>query len=183
MQSSWITGFCPSSRWACVAVAIATLLLAGLTQAQTPAQGVEPVQIGSVYPAGTYKNLNPQVDAEMVDLSTVIGKKPVVFCYWIPGNPRADEVLQDVQAAVKNAGTDKVEFYVVVLLREDRGVEFVHQGVEKLGIDVPILEDPGFEFGLRLRVQSVPNIGTAFTVVLNETSLDSSFVSSDDGEG
>jgi two-component system, sensor histidine kinase and response regulator len=31
-------------------------------------------------------------------------------------------------------------------------------------------------------VQSVPNIGTAFTVVLNETSLDSSFVSSDDGE-
>ncbi|MDB4324802.1 TlpA family protein disulfide reductase [bacterium] len=158
MRSTWMTEFRPSSRWACVAVAIAALLLAGLSYAQAPKQGVQPVQLGSVYPAGSYKNLNPRVSEEMVDLSKVIGSKPIVFYYWIPGNPRADEVLQDIQAVVSEAGADNVQFYPIVLLREDRGVEFVHQGVEKLDIKVPILEDPGFEFGQRLRVQSVPNI-------------------------
>ena len=56
------------------------------------------------------------------------------------------------------------------------------QDIAGSGLGLSIVKKLAELYNGTAEVQSVPNIGTAFTVVLNETSLDSSFVSSDNGE-
>lgn len=155
MSNGRISGIRVSTRWACLAAILMALAIAGAARAQGQ---VAPVPFGEILPPAKYRNLNPAAGPESFDLGSVLGRKPFVLYYWIPGNPRADEVFQELQSIVQTQGTDKVALIGVVLLRPERGIEYVNMGVEKLGLQVPILEDPDFKIGQQLRVQSVPNI-------------------------
>jgi len=105
---------------ACRTLAAAALLIAaaGSLFAQSApkppgAPGLAPVkrvEFGAPFPAAKFANLNeaPGQPAS-VELATYLGKKPIVFVYWMAGNPRAEKILMDTQAAVDKAGADKAK--------------------------------------------------------------------------
>ena len=75
---------------------------------------VPPVEFGAAFPAAKFANLNDAPgQPATVDLATYLGKKPIVFVYWMAGNPRSEKILLDTQAAVDKAGADKVAFFSV----------------------------------------------------------------------
>ena len=142
----------------CVVLSLMLLCATVAAQSPTQPQPTGPAEFGKLFPAGIYKNLNLKAGPNTIDLSATVGRKPVILVYWIPGNPRADEVFKDVQAVVDEVGSDKVALYGVVLTQPNRGREAVENRVTALGIKVPVLDDEGFKIGQQLRVQSVPNI-------------------------
>ena len=120
---------------------------------------VPPARFGEKFVAGSHANLNRRPNQpERIDLAREIGTRPVILFYWIAGNPRADEMLDALDALVGELGRDKVGFYAVVLRRSERDDAAIANRVAELGLDAPVLDDPSFEIGQRLRVQSVPNI-------------------------
>jgi thiol-disulfide isomerase/thioredoxin len=117
------------------------------------------VGFGKPFPAGQYNNLNVQAGGPgSIDLGQILGKKPILLLYWIPGNPRADAMLQSVQALIEEIGPEKLALFAVVYPRPGRDVDIIEKKLSKLGIRVPVLRDEGFNLGRKLRVQTVPNI-------------------------
>jgi len=142
---------------------LAAALLAGAAAHAAPAgstaTGVEPAVFGEPFPPGTYNNLNEQAGGPArIDLAGVLGKKPVVLFYWIAGNPRADEMFQQIQALAGEIGPDKLALYGVALQRPGREADVILKKLRELAIAVPVLDDEGFRIGQQLRVQTVPNI-------------------------
>lgn len=120
---------------------------------------VRPVLAGQPFPAASFKNLNAAAGgAETVDLAQVLGKKPVVFCYWIAGNRHSEEVLVQLQSLVGELGAERLALYSFVLEQPGRGVEIIRSRIEAQAIRVPVLNDEGFKIGNQLLVQSVPSI-------------------------
>jgi len=120
---------------------------------------VPAARFGDKFPAGSYANLNRRPNQPpRVDLAREIGTRPVILYYWIAGNPRADEMFGALNALVGELGRDKVALYGVVMRRSERDDAAIASRVGEMSLDVPILDDPGFEIGQRLRVQSVPNL-------------------------
>ena len=157
-----------TAKWKIVSFCLAAALVAAAcseapveAQAKSPSAPAAPAptRFGEPFTAGVMKNVNQQAGGPaQVDLSQVLGKKPVVLFYWIAGNPIADRVFQEVQTLVEEVGQDKLELYGVVYQRSERDVEAVADRVVSLKIKVPVLQDDDFELGKRLRIQSVPNV-------------------------
>jgi len=131
---------------------------AAATPQATPVP-VPATRFGDKLTAGSYANLNrrPNQPAR-VDLAHELGARPVILFYWIAGNPRADEMFDALDALVGELGRDKVGLYGVVLRRSERDDAAIASRVGEMSLDVPVLDDPEFEIGQRLLVQSVPNI-------------------------
>jgi len=156
------------ARWKILPFCLAIVLVAAAcSEAPVEAQAKRPsappasaqTRFGEPFAAGVMANVNQQAGGPaQVDLSQVLGSKPVVLYYWIAGNPIADRVFQEVQALAEEVGKDKLELYGVVYQRSERDVEAVADRVASLKINVPVLEDVDFKLGKRLRVQSVPNV-------------------------
>jgi peroxiredoxin len=163
-----------TAKWKVVSFCLAVGLVAvACSEAPVEAQAAKPkaptpppaqTRFGEPFSVGVMPNVNQQAGGPaQIDLGQVLGKKPVVLYYWIPGNPLADRMFQEVQALVNDVGKDKVELYGVVYQRSERDVEAVADRVASLEIGVPVLSDADFQLGKRLRVQSVPNV-TIFDV-------------------
>jgi thiol-disulfide isomerase/thioredoxin len=111
-------------------------------------------------------NLNaPGGGAPRIDLNGVIGKTPVVLCYWIPQHPRAEETLQGVQEIADEAGPSKLAVFGVVTPPVGANEEAVQnwlkitkERIAALKLHVPVLQDDGFKLGRLLGVRSVPNL-------------------------
>lgn len=131
-------------------------VLASLATAQS-----DPVRPGSRFPAGTFPLFNPQGAAEAgeIDLADHLGKKPVLFYYWIPGNRRAEAVLDEILQRVKPSG-DKISVVLAAVPNESFGLtaDVIRAKIEARGLALPVIDDTGFELGGRLGVRSVPNI-------------------------
>jgi peroxiredoxin len=118
-----------------------------------------PGRFGEPFAAGTLRNVNTQAGGPAtVNLDGVLGTRSVVLYYWIAGNPRADEVFQELQELVSDVGTERLALFGVVFQRGERDEKAVADRVVSLGIRVPVLQDDEFRLGKRLRVQSVPNV-------------------------
>jgi len=149
-----------------MAVSGALLALAcgsGPSQAQTDSlrkpELSMPGRFGETFAAGTFRNVNTQAGGpERVNLDEVLGTRPVVLYYWIAGNPRADEVFQELQKIAVDAGPEHLALYGVVFERGEHDEKAVADRVVSLSIRVPVLQDDDFRLGKRLRVQSVPNV-------------------------
>jgi hypothetical protein len=129
-----------------VTVACASEADSAETQAQTPSRSTTsttgPIQFGEPFAAGAFVNVNRQAGGPAnVDLDQTLGTKPVLLYYWIAGNPRADEVFQQVQALADELGSEKLALYGVVFQRNERDVKAVADRVVSLGIKVPVLND------------------------------------------
>jgi len=156
----------PSAR--AVAALVLTLSAFTFIPAARGAEKAPPAQaaFGEVFPAGVYTNLGAAGAADAkVDLKGTIGKKPVVFCYWIPEHERSEEALQAAQQIADQAGTSKLAVYGVVTQPVGANasvvadwLKSVKERIAALKIHVPVLEDDGFKVGRLLAVRSVPSI-------------------------
>jgi len=148
------------------AVTLAAVALGSATGAHAQAApppglvAVQPVEFGKALPAAKFTNLNsaPGQPAS-VDLATYLGKKPMVFVYWMSGNPRSEKILQETITAVDTAGADKVvllSFAAPPYGSTDTAP--LKARTEALKLKVPVLWDEGFRILQQLAVHSVPNI-------------------------
>lgn len=120
---------------------------------------VSRVAVGEVFPGYVYKDLNPASGTGgRVNLGEVIGKKPVIFLYWIPGNARAERLFEDIRKVVEEAGANKAAFYGIVKQRPGMEAPQIAEKVRDLKLSVPILDDEEFRLGQQLSVQAVPSL-------------------------
>ncbi len=144
------------ARLAIVALSVMTAAggIAFAQSATKPAAGsgvpglapVPPVAFGAKFPAAKFGNVNavPGQPAT-IDLATYLGKKPIVFVYWMAGNPRSEKILMEAQAAVEKAGADKVAFLPVAAPAfgsTDLGP--LKARIAALKLKAPVLNDEGF---------------------------------------
>lgn len=135
----------------------------GAPAAKPPAAGLAPVQraeFGEVFPAAKFVNLNgaPGQPAT-IDLAAAIGRKPIVFVYWMANHPRSEKILLDTQAAVDAAGADKVALLSVAAPPYGSSdVAPLKARAEALKLKAPVLYDEGFRILQALGVAAVPNI-------------------------
>lgn len=121
---------------------------------------VPPVNFGAPFPAAKFENVNdvPGQPAT-IDLAAYLGKKPIVFVYWMAANPRSEKVLMDAQAAVDKAGADKVAFLPIAAPAfGTTDVGPLKARIAALKLKAPVLNDTGFRLLQELQVHGVPNI-------------------------
>jgi peroxiredoxin len=157
-----------NSRRILTAVCLGTVLIVGLVTAATPGEGssakpgvtrVAPALFGEPFPAYTYTNLNTKGGgAAQIDLGQILGKKPVVFYYFIPKNQRAEKVFVELQALVREVGPEKVSLIGIAVPRAGLGVEVIQARAAALQVEAPILRDDQFRIGQLLNVRRVPHI-------------------------
>lgn len=154
------TPFLHCNRIRARAPMIGLAALLAFTVAWAEAERIEPAIPGRPFPAGTYATFEPRGETASVDLAQVLGKKPVVFCYWIPGNKRADEVLKQLADLAREVGRDKLEVYGVVAPNASIGLsaDVIQAKIQALGLDLRVLRDDGFKIGKQLNVRSVPHV-------------------------
>lgn len=120
---------------------------------------VAPAGPAEVFPTYVYKDLNPSSGTGgRVNLADVVGKKPVLFLYWIPGNARAERMFEDIRKIVEAGGTNKTAFYGVVKPRPGMEEPQIAEKIQELKLQVPVLNDDEFRLGQQLSVRSVPSL-------------------------
>ena len=121
---------------------------------------VQPVDFGAPFPAAKFANLNEAPgQPKSIDLATYLGKRPIVFVYWMAGNPRSEKILMDTQAAVDRAGADKVALLAVAAAAYgSTDVAPVKERIVALKVKAPVLNDEGFRILQQLQVHAVPNV-------------------------
>jgi peroxiredoxin len=121
---------------------------------------VQPVQFGEPVPAAKFVNLNPaSKQPATINLSDMLGKKPIVFVYWMASNPRSEKILLETQAAIDAIGPEKVELLSAAAPpygSTDTGP--LKARAEALKLKMPVLYDEGFRLLQELNVRAVPNI-------------------------
>jgi peroxiredoxin len=126
---------------------------------QAPRANVSRAEFGEVFPAESFENFNADAGgAGTIDLTRVIGKRPVVFFYWIAGNPVADEAFAKLQALADEIGPANLALYGVAVERPGLSRDRIQERIRALKIHVPVLNDEGFKIGQRLQVRHVPSI-------------------------
>ena len=121
---------------------------------------VPSVEFGTPFPAAKYSNLNDASgQSATIDLATYLGKKPVVFVYWMAGNARSEKIVLDTQAAVDKAGADKVALFSIASpAYGSTDVKPIKDRTAALKLKAPVLRDEGFRLLQQLQVRAVPNI-------------------------
>jgi thiol-disulfide isomerase/thioredoxin len=128
--------------------------------AAPPSETTGRARVGERFPTGSFAVFNAAPGTAKLDLATVIGQKPVVLCYWIPGNARSDQILRELLALTREIGRDKLAVFAAAVPNESLGLthDVVRQKIVELGVDVPVLHDEGFVLGKQLDVRMVPHI-------------------------
>jgi thiol-disulfide isomerase/thioredoxin len=121
---------------------------------------VQPVDFGGAFPAAKFANLNGAAgQPATIDLATYLGKKPIVFVYWMVGNARSEKILLDTQAAVDKFGSDKVALLPIAApVYGSTDVSPIKARAAALKLKAPVLHDEGFRLLQELEVHAVPNI-------------------------
>ena len=126
---------------------------------QAPRAKLSRAEFGEVFPAESFENFNADAGgAGTIDLTRVIGKRPVVLFYWIAGNPVADEAFAKLQALADEIGPSNLALYGVAVERPGLSRDRIQERIRALKIHVPVLNDEGFKIGQRLQVRHVPSI-------------------------
>jgi thiol-disulfide isomerase/thioredoxin len=125
--------------------------------AAAAAAPIAPLAPGEIFPAGTYRNLNPDPGGE-IDLAPVIGSRPVILYYWVPGNARSEEIFRELEALALEVGEEQLALYGIAVPRPNASAQAIAGRIGAQGFRAPVIEDLDFEIGKRLQVQSVPYI-------------------------
>jgi alkyl hydroperoxide reductase subunit AhpC len=155
---------------ALAAALVVPMLPAAAQQAQAPARPplaqVPPAASGAPFPAAVFSNLNAGAGGpERVDLAEHLGKRAIVFSYWIPTHERAEATLLELQAMADQLGRDKLT--VLAAGTPPLGVDaagaaewtrIAKERVAALKLRIPVLLDEGFRLGQQFGVQEVPSV-------------------------
>ena len=153
----------------------ALLVAVAASRAQTPAQApapappaglaaVQPVQFGDSVPAAKFTNLNAATgQPASIDLATYLGKKPMVFIYWMANNPRSEKILQETEAVCDTLGDKVACLSFAAPPYGSSDTTPLKTRVAELKMKTPVLYDEGFRILQELAVHSVPNIAIVDT--------------------
>lgn len=120
---------------------------------------VKPAEFGEIFPAGTYTNLNAGAGgAEKINLKDIVGKKPVVFCYFLANDSRSETVFQDLQSIVDELGPAKLILYGITTPTGSMDLQGIRERLKELRIHVPVLHDDGPRLAFQLGVLRIPSI-------------------------
>ena len=108
-----------------------------LSAQQRQLDKAEVAEFGKPFPASSYLNLNTAAGPNLMDLSAVLGKKPVILYYWIAGNKRAETTFQELQSLVDELGRDKIALYGVAFQQPGREKDLILARIKKAGLNVP----------------------------------------------
>jgi thiol-disulfide isomerase/thioredoxin len=158
-----------SGRLALKVLALAAACGPACAQATPPAAAakptlaaVKPAEFGGLFPAGKFANLNPLPgQPASVDLGSVVGKKPIVFVYWMAGNARSEKILLETQKMVESLGPAKDKVALIAVAAPQFGstdTTPIKQRAQAIGLQVPSLHDDGFRILQELDVHTVPDI-------------------------
>jgi peroxiredoxin len=127
--------------------------------AQNSPVPVRVAEFGMPFPAMTFQNYNegPGGPAE-IDLGLVIGKRPVIFCYWIAGHKVSEDVLVELQDLTAEFGPVDIAVYGVAAERPGLPRSVIEGRVRDLGLTIPVLDDQGFRIAQMIQIRSVPSI-------------------------
>jgi peroxiredoxin len=137
-----------------VLVAVTTVPVVASTPPGTRASFGEP------FPLSTFDNLNPDAGGPArIDLVGSVGKKPVVFYSWLPGDPRSERVFQELQSLTDELGADHIVLYGVARLPLGSTDTLPIRGrIQALKIHVPVLHDSGYVLFKELEEEPGPYI-------------------------
>jgi thiol-disulfide isomerase/thioredoxin len=120
---------------------------------------VSPAAFGEPFPSYIYNDLNAASGSGgRVNLATFLGKKPVVFVYWIPGRQRSEQMLLEIQRIAGEAGEGKLAAFGVVRARAGLTVPDMVERIQALKVTLPVLNDEEFRLGQQLSVRTVPSV-------------------------
>ncbi len=140
-----------------LAAFVATL---GAFAAEAPLARVQPAIFGEFFPGSGFTNLNPGAGGPpKVDLSAVVGKKPVVLYYWMAGNTRSEQVFLELQKLADEIGPSRLALFgVATPPLGSYDVAPIRARIQALKLHLPVLYDEEFRLGQRLDVGTVPNV-------------------------
>jgi thiol-disulfide isomerase/thioredoxin len=149
-----------------IAGALTVALAARTVVLGAPAAPAAPAEFGEVFPTGVYVNLAAgSAEAPKIDLKDLVGKKPVVFCYWIPEHVHSEETLLAIQQLADQVGPSKLVLCGVLAppmgaspANVAEWLKAAKDRIAALKIHVPVLQDDGFRIGRLLGVRTVPNV-------------------------
>jgi peroxiredoxin len=115
--------------------------------------------LGQRFPAPIVKALRPGSEkASDLDLSTEIGKRPVVFAYFLFTSPVSEEVMTEVLRFVDQEARDKVSVYPVTRLGKRYEITELVEKMRLYRIDRPVIVDEDGKLQSALGVGVVPAI-------------------------
>lgn len=159
----------PLDRGVALSAALLLAGVAGYAQSNPPAAPprpglapVAPAEFGAPFPAAKFANLNASPgQPASIDLASILGKKPIVFVYWMANNARSEKVLGETAAAVDKLGANKEKIALLSVAAPPPGSTDtgpIKQRIAALKLGVPCLYDEGFRLLQEMGVQSVPFI-------------------------
>ncbi len=143
-------------------LAVAFVVVAVVTSARAQGSAAKtgaPAEFGEVFPLSTFENANQGVAGPpKIDLKESVGKKPVVFCYFLVGETASELTLIRLQRMVDEIGPDRVALYGVTQPSARADAAKIREASAALKIHVPVLLDDGGRLGFELGVLRVPSI-------------------------
>jgi len=141
----------------------------GVPNASEPAKEAEParpapalgerVAAGDKFPAAKVRVLRPGGDeTEDLDLGAELGKRPIVFVYFMLGHSISEQILGEVSHFVDSELSGKVGFHPVVRLGIREGVSELGARMTLLGIKSPVILDSDGVLQKTLGAGVVPHI-------------------------
>lgn len=119
---------------------------------------VHAIEVGDIIPsfAGT------GMDGKRVDLSTVIGKQPIMLVFWASWCPNCKQEVPKINALYKKYSTRNMTFIGVNVGFND-SVDRARAFMEKTKMSYPVLFDKKGNVAKQYKVQGVPTVIVADT--------------------
>ena len=107
------------------------------------------------------EQLSPFIATDMegntVDLSTIIGKKPIMLIFWASWCPSCKSEVPRINSAVKKFKHQGMEFIGINVAHND-SLERASAFMNSTGMDYPVIFDETKKLSRQYGVQSVPTI-------------------------
>ena len=135
------------------------LLLSFACSSQVEAQGSAKYEFGKPYPGGLFENLNPaEGQPAKINMATVLGKKPVILYYWVPGNPISETMFKDLEKVVAAQRGKVILIGVAIENPPTLTKQMISERIASLGIGSSVIHDTGYNVMRGLEVRTVPNV-------------------------
>ena len=129
------------------------------TVPSTEPEAAARAKIGEKFPALTLTVLPPKSEKTApLDLAADLGKRPVVFVYFLLTSPVSEEVMTEVFQFAEKEAKGKVAVYPVVRLGKRFEITELAERMRLLGVDAPVITDEEGRLQKILGVGSVPSI-------------------------
>ncbi|HKY31915.1 MAG TPA: TlpA disulfide reductase family protein [Candidatus Polarisedimenticolia bacterium] len=92
------------------------------------------------------------------DLGALVGSKPILICYWVPGERSGEEALVEAQTLARGEWAGRVETLGAVRLAGGTTLARVVERAAALKIEIPVIVEESYDIGGALGIASAPSL-------------------------